>query len=199
MANNRGAQAGMWGGQDGGDGLSQINPDDIESITVLRGANAAVLYGSQGANGVVLITTKKGKAGVTKISVNSGISFENVLETPKLQFKYGGAQEGDRMSWSSTPLTEKKMTQSDIDNFYQTGFTTINGFNIAGGNEKTTAFFSYTNTYSKGVIPNNNYQKHNASFRQSTKFFNDKVKISSNLDAYPRAYVRNRTCSWVII
>ncbi|HEY9489824.1 MAG TPA: carboxypeptidase-like regulatory domain-containing protein, partial [Chryseosolibacter sp.] len=60
MANNIGGQPNMWGGTDQGDGMSQINPDDIESMTVLRGSNAAALYGSQGANGVVLITTKKG-------------------------------------------------------------------------------------------------------------------------------------------
>src|SRR5690606_32616217 len=75
MANNRGGQPGMWGGTDTGDGLSAINPDDIASISILRGANAAMLYGSAGANGVVLITTKQGEAGKTVISLNTGITF----------------------------------------------------------------------------------------------------------------------------
>ena len=79
MANNRGGQPGMWGGFDSGDGMSQINPDDIESITVLKGSNAAALYGSQGANGVVLITTKQGKEGPAKVSISSGITFENIV------------------------------------------------------------------------------------------------------------------------
>ena len=62
MVNNKTSQGGIWGGTDGGDGLSQINPDDIESINVLKGATASILYGSQGANGVVIITTKQGKS-----------------------------------------------------------------------------------------------------------------------------------------
>lgn len=179
MANNRGSQAGVWGGTDGGDGLSQLNPDDIESVTILRGANAAVLYGSQGANGVVVITTKKGKEGVTKVAIQSGISFESIIATPKLQFKYG-ALNGAKESWS-TKSGNTKYTQDDVDKFFQMGYTTINGFSISGGNAKTTAFFSYNNTSAKGIVPNNTYQKHNASFRQSTRFFKDKVKISSSL------------------
>ena len=63
MVNNKSGQPGSYGGRDGGDGLSMINPADIESVNILRGANAAILYGSLGANGVILITTKKGKAG----------------------------------------------------------------------------------------------------------------------------------------
>ena len=179
MANNRRGQPGMWGGTDGGDGLSQLNPDDIESMTILRGANAAVLYGSQGANGVVVITTKKGRAGAAKITVNTGVSFENVIETPELQFKYG-AVGGAKESWA-TKTGDTKYKQSDVDNFFQGGLTTMNGISISGGNDRTTAFFSYNNTYSEGVIPNNSYQKHNASFRQMTGLFDDKLKVSSNL------------------
>ena len=165
-----GSQSGMWGGTDGGDGLSQINPDDIESINILRGANAAVLYGSQGANGVVVITTKKGKEGQVKVSVNSGITFENVIETPKLQFKYG-AEGGAKESWSTTELEEEGYTQSDVDSFFKTGFNVINGVTVSGSSGSTTAYFSYSNTLSNGVIENNKYTKHNVSLRQSTKLF----------------------------
>ena len=83
MANTRGGQPGMWDGVDGGDGISQLNPDDIESISVLRGSNAAALYGSQGANGVVLITTKSGKEGKARVSVSTGLTFENILLKPE--------------------------------------------------------------------------------------------------------------------
>lgn len=89
LANNRGNQPGMWGGTDSGDGISALNPDDIASISILRGANAAMLYGSAGANGVVLITTKQGQAGKTTVSFNTGITFEDIIELPDLQFKYG--------------------------------------------------------------------------------------------------------------
>lgn len=179
MANNRGGQPGMWSGTDGGDGLSQLNPDDIENMTILRGANAAVLYGSQGSNGVVVITTKKGKQGVTRVTLNSGVSLENIIGTPDLQFKYG-AESGGMTSWSTT-AGNTKYKQSDVDGFFQMGYTTINSFSVSGGNQKTSAFFSYANTMAEGVIPNNSYVKHNASFRQSTKMFKEKVKISSNL------------------
>ena len=101
MVNNTGNQPGVWGGIDEGDGLSQINPDDIESISVLKGANASVLYGSQGANGVILITTKSGEAGQAKVTVNSGVTFESVINLPDLQYSYG-AQNGDKNSWSTT-------------------------------------------------------------------------------------------------
>src|SRR5690606_5240247 len=102
MANNVGGQPGMWGGTDQGDGFSQINPDDIESITVLRGPNAAALYGSQGANGVVLITTKKGKEGAARVEFSTGVTLETILKKPELQFKYGAVGNA-KESWSTTP------------------------------------------------------------------------------------------------
>ena len=101
MVNNKTSQGGMWGGWDGGDGLSQVNPEDIESINILKGSNAAALYGSQGANGVVLITTKKGMEGATRVSINTGISFDNPMVMPELQFDYG-AEGGSEQSWSYT-------------------------------------------------------------------------------------------------
>ena len=77
MVNNKGGQPGSYGGTDGGDGLSAINPADIESISILRGASAAILYGSQGANGVVLITTKKGRAGKLAVDFSSKHTFRS--------------------------------------------------------------------------------------------------------------------------
>ncbi len=77
-------------GRDYGDGSADINPDDIESITVLKGGPASALYGNRGGNGVILYTTKSAKNGRTEIEVNSGISFESVNIMPKLQTKYGG-------------------------------------------------------------------------------------------------------------
>ena len=83
-------QAGLWGGQDNGDALSSINPDDIESITVLKGANAAALYGSRGGNGVINITTKRGKArkGIG-VEFSSNYVAETVMKLDDLQQKYG--------------------------------------------------------------------------------------------------------------
>ncbi|HPT21004.1 MAG TPA: SusC/RagA family TonB-linked outer membrane protein [Bacteroidales bacterium] len=175
--NNKGGQPGSYGGTDQGDGLSALNNDDIESVNVLKGSNASILYGSQGANGVVIITTKKGKAGKVDVSINSITTFDQVSGLPEFQFKYGAAG-GSDYSWSTTP---GKYQDSYIKDFFQTGISAINSVSISGGNEKTTAYFSYSNTSAKGVMPTNTYNKHNFSFNQSTKLFNDKLTISSNV------------------
>ncbi len=177
MANNRGGQPGMWGGTDAGDGLSAINPDDIESISILRGSNAAVLYGSQGANGVVVITTKQGTAGKTTVSVNSGYTFEHYLDLPDLQYKYG-ANGNAKESWSTTP---GDYNDEYVENFFQTGHNFNNSVTVSGGNDKTQAYFSYGNISASGITPDNDYTKHNFTFKQSTKMFNDKVTVTSNV------------------
>ncbi|WP_209403133.1 SusC/RagA family TonB-linked outer membrane protein [Pseudozobellia sp. WGM2] len=177
IANNRGSQPGMWGGTDSGDGLSAINPDDIESISVLRGANAAVLYGSQGANGVVVITTKSGKSGKTTVNFNSSYTFEHYLELPDLQFKYG-SEGGAKESWSTSA---GNYDDSYVENFFQTGHNFNNSVSVSGGNEKTQAYFSYGNIRASGITPSNTYDKHNFTFKQSTKLFNDKVTVTSNV------------------
>ncbi len=177
MINRKGSQSGMWGGTDEGDGLSQINPDDIESISILKGANAAILYGSQGANGVVIINTKKGKEGQTTVTFNSSTTFESIMSTPDLQFTYG-SEGGAKESWSYTPGNYES---NYVNDFFQTGHNLVNTLSVSGGNNKTTAYFSYGNTTAQGVIPNNEYQKNNVTFQQSTKLFNDKLKVSSNV------------------
>jgi TonB-linked SusC/RagA family outer membrane protein len=177
MANNRGNQPGMWGGADRGDGLSAINPEDIESISILRGSNAAVLYGSQGANGVVLITTKSGKSGKASVTLNSGFTSEKIIELPELQYNYG-AKGNAKESWSTT---SGKYDDSFVKNFFQTGNNMYNAVTVSGGTDKTKAYFSYANTNASGITPNNNYDKNNFSFKQSTKLLNDKITVSSNI------------------
>ncbi len=179
MLNEKRGQPGMWGGADGGDGLSQLNPDDIESINVLKGLNASILYGSEGANGVILVTTKKGKAGKTSVTLSSTTTFESVLVYPELQFDYG-AVNGAKESWSTTK-GGTNYSEDQMKDFFNTGSNLINGVTISGGNDITTAYFSYANTTAKGVIPNNEYGKHNASFKQSSKLLDDKLTLSSNI------------------
>ncbi len=178
ITNRIGSQASLWGGYDEGDGISQLNPDDIESISLLKGANAAILYGSQGANGVVMITTKKGKEGTMDISVSNATTFENILLYPELQYKYGAVGDA-KESWSTTPLTS--YDDSFIKDFFQRGHNIVTNASISGGTNRTTAYFSYANTMSKGIIPENHYRKDNVTFRQSTKIINDKVTVSSNV------------------
>ncbi|MEY4740085.1 MAG: hypothetical protein RLZZ05_1469 [Bacteroidota bacterium] len=177
MVNNKGGQPGSYGGTDGGDGLSALNPADIESVNVLRGANASILYGSQGANGVILITTKKGKSGKVSVDLNSSTVLEQVSNLPDFQFEYGTATGGD-YSWSKTKGSYQK---TYIDEFFQTGVNATNSVSVSGGSDKTTAYFSYSNSNAKGVLPTNTYNKNTITLNQSTKFFNDKVTLSSNV------------------
>lgn len=177
MVNRKGDQSGMWGGTDEGDGLSQINPEDIESISILKGSNAAVLYGSQGANGVVIITTKKGKEGQTNVSFSSSTIMESIIETPELQFNYGSVG-GAKESWS---YDKGNYANNYVKDFFQTGSNLVNTLSVSGGNNNTTAYFSYGNTSASGVVPNNEYQKNNITFKQSTKLLDDKLTIRSNV------------------
>ena len=176
MVNNKGAQPGSYGGNDRGDGLSSINPADIETVNVLRGANASILYGSQGANGVILITTKKGKAGKTVVDFNSSTVFEQVTGLPDLQFDYGTV--GGDLNWSKVKGSYKK---DYVKDFFQTGSIATNSINVSGGNNQTTAYFSYSNITSKGAMPTNTYDKNTITLNQSTKLFNDKIILSSNV------------------
>lgn len=177
MANNISDQPNMWGGTDRGDGMSQVNPDDIESITVLRGSNAAALYGSQGANGVILITTKKGKEGAAKVEFNTGITLETVLKKPELQFKYGSKSGTEKESWSTTPGS---YADNYVDDWFQTGTNVVNSLAVSGGTDRTSLYFSYGNVSAKGITPTNKYNRNNFTFKQSTKLFNDKVTVSSS-------------------
>jgi len=198
MVNNKSAQPDTYGGTDAGDGLSAINPADIESVSILRGANAAILYGSQGANGVILITTKKGRAGKVSVDFNHSTVLEQVSTLPEFQYKYGSV--GGDYSWTPPDLTTispaelVNVTKSAVTNvqsanyqkgyikdFFKIGNTITNSVSIHGGNDKTTAYFSYSNVSASGVIPTNKYSKNNFSFNQSTKMLNDKITISSNV------------------
>lgn len=196
LVNNKGGQPGSYGGTDAGDGLSAINPADIESVSVLRGANAAILYGSQGANGVILITTKKGRAGKVSIDFTNSTVFDQVSGLPDFQYRYGSV--GADYSWtppsSTTPATALVNINSSavnnvkgnyannyIKDFFRLGNTITNSVAIHGGNDITTAYFSYTNVSSRGTLPTNNYGKNNVSFNMSTKLLNNKLTISSNV------------------
>lgn len=184
MVNNKPSQPGTYGGTDSGDGLSSINPADIESVTILRGANAAILYGSQGANGVILITTKKGKEGKVAIDFSSSTVLDQAANLPDFQYRYGTV--GGDYSWtpsdSGTEVVKSDSYQKGyIEDFFQTGVTATNSLSISGGNNKTTAYLSYSNVSARGIMPTNTYSKHNFSFKQSTKLFNDKLTASAGI------------------
>ena len=176
------SSGGGTGGRDGGDGIANLNPDDIETITVLKGASGATLYGSAGANGVIIITTKKAKAGTAKLDFSSNLTFESPIMTPDLQFKYGqttpqtSSSAGSEDSWGDT-VTPK----DHVDGFFETGRTWINSVSIGGGTEKSQTFFSYSNTDSKGMLPTSALKRHTFNFHQTGKLFGDKVTADADI------------------
>ncbi|MCO5241099.1 MAG: SusC/RagA family TonB-linked outer membrane protein [Chitinophagaceae bacterium] len=163
---------------DQGDGISNLNPDDIESMSILKGASAASLYGSQAANGVILITTKKGKAGVSKIDVSSGLTVDAVAYTPKLQNHYGQTAPGSPESWGAPIST----SYDNISDFFQKGNTWINSISFSSGTEKTQTYLSYANTSANGIVQGNSMGRHNFNFRESSWFLNNKLKLEGNVN-----------------
>lgn len=180
------------GGTDGGDGISNMNPEDIQSITVLKGASAAALYGSQASNGVIMITTKKGVAGTTRINVSSDLTFDKPLFIPPLQFKYGQSvrasegNPGSEDSWGSVVNAPDHVTP-----FFQTGITTFNNISLSGGTDKSQTYFSYSFTDNKGIIPGAKFNKHNINFHQTSDFLNGRLKADLNV-MYVHELAHNR-------
>lgn len=207
------------GMSEGSDPLSLINPDDIESINVLKGANAAALYGSVAANGVVMITTKKGREGRLDISVTSNITFDRPLLTPKIQNVYGATITGNTVQadgWGDkigslatdklvikSPLNTanfgtdayhdiylRNTSKDEVKDFFRTGTTTNNSLSLSGGTEKMTTYFSISNSHAKGMMRNNSYNRNTVNLRQSYHFFGRlKVDVSAN---YAQTITRNR-------
>ncbi|MFI5452161.1 SusC/RagA family TonB-linked outer membrane protein [Pedobacter sp. UC225_61] len=169
---------------DNGDILSTVNSEDIESINFLKGAAATALYGSAGSNGVILITTKKGKQGVGKIDFSSSVTFDNVFGTPELQNSYlqtsapTASDAGSKESWGA-----KGTSKNHVDDFFNQGSTWINSLNFSSGNEKSTNFFSYSNTTNKGIIPTSKFDQNNLNYRNSSKFFDDRLTLDASVMA----------------
>jgi TonB-linked SusC/RagA family outer membrane protein len=178
---------GLTGNRDGGDITSLINPDDVESMTILKGASAAALYGSQGANGVILINTKSGKEGKIKVNFNSTLTIDNVFTLPELQSEYQSLSVGEAIgengnvtnatSWG--PATSG--LSNDVDSFFNTGVTAINSISLSAGSKKAQTYFSYANTNASGVIPNNKLNRNVLNLRETASFLNDKIQLSANI------------------
>lgn len=158
---------------DGGDSdaISSLNPEDIESISVLTGAASAALYGTQGANGVVLITTKKGEEGKLRISYSNDTQFMSPFIMPKFQNTYGSVQ-GSYTSWGDKLETP---TSYDPKDFFQTGFSEINSISLSTGTARNKTYVSAAANNSRGIIPNNTYNRYNFSLRNSAELIKDKL------------------------
>ena len=160
------------GNRDGGDITSLINPDDYEGMTVLKGAAASVLYGSQGANGVILLSSKKAKVGAESFTVSSVTNFDSAAYLPKFQSDYTSAA-GDPRSWGA-----KQKVEGDIDNFFETGVTQITSMAFSKATEGASTSLTYANTDASGIMPGNHLKKNNFGIRQTGKFFKDKLSVT---------------------
>ena len=174
------------GNRDGGDGISNLNPEDVESITVLKGAPAAALYGSQAANGVILITTKKGSTGAHKISFSTSLTIDKAFSLPEMQNRYGVSDGVD--SWGAQ---EALPEQDHLNDFFRTGFTSITSLSVSHGNEKLQNYFSYANTTGRGIVDKNRLSKHNLNLRETSVLFNGRLKLDGNVNIM-RQVVENK-------
>ncbi|MGJ1439361.1 MULTISPECIES: SusC/RagA family TonB-linked outer membrane protein [Sphingobacterium] len=173
----------VFGGQrDGGDPISLINPEDIENISVLKGASAAALYGSQAANGVILVTTKSGKQGRTTINFSSSAQIEQAVSTPKFQNQYGQGSGGKNSNTSVFSWGDKTngANYDNVGEFFRTGSNFTNSLTLSGGNEKNQTYFSYANTLAKGILPENDLMRHNFNLKESASFFDNKLTVEGS-------------------
>jgi TonB-linked SusC/RagA family outer membrane protein len=182
-------------GYDFGNTANDINPGDIESITVLKGAGATSIYGSRGANGVIIITTKKGRSGKIKVEVNSSAVFSDVGILPRTQKQFGQGWDArfwetengswgpeldgvDRL-WGATVDDSRLIkpfsyVKDNVRDLYETGIEYNNTVSLSGGNDNSTFLLSYGNVYNDGVIPTDNdaYRRNTLSLRGATRYKN---------------------------
>lgn len=192
--------------QDFGNRANDINPDDIESMTVLKSASATALYGSRAANGVIVITTKKGKAGEKlKVNLSSSVTFSTPLRLPEVQQTFGQGWNGiddltQNGSWGPRFDGELRVWGNVVDNsqllkpyvalpnnirdFYETGKSFMNTVSVSGGSDKVSYYFSYGNTSENGIIPTDadSYKRNTFSFRGS--YTGNRLSISSSVNYF---------------
>lgn len=163
--------------------IADINPEDVESLTVLTGAAAAALYGSNAANGVVVITTKKGKAGQTSLTVTQNTEFLRPFVMPKFQTRYGtGSLLNPESavidkSWGQRLNASNYMGYSPKNDYFNTGIVTTETVSLSTGTERNQTYLSLGAVDSRGMIPNNKYDRYNFTFRNTSSFLNDKMKL----------------------
>ena len=178
------------GNRDGGDGISNLNPEDVESISILKGAPAAALYGSLAANGVILITTKNGNStGKRCIHFSTGLTFEKAFSLPRMQNSYGVSDVID--SWGEKESLE---VHDNLNDFFRTGLTSMTSVSVSHGNENLQTYFSYANTTGRGIIEGNKLKKHNINLRETAAMFNKRLKLDGNVNVMKQT-VENKPVS----
>lgn len=193
----------LGGGADYGNGAADINPNDIESMTILKGASATALYGARAANGVIMITTKKGKTGKMAVDFNTTTFFTSILRTPKYQSTYGQGWDGihyliENGSWgpafdgivrpwgnivnNSQRIKPYSFQEDQLENFFTTGTSKLNTISVSGGTGESTVRLSYSNTQQDGIYPTDadSFERNTVSLSGTSKV--NKISIAGSLN-----------------
>ena len=182
--NNGSESSSIYATQPGGEGISDINPEDIESISVLSGPAAAALYGSAAAQGVIMITTKKGKEGRVNVAISHSSQFSRPFVHPEFQNSYLN-RPGEVKSWGEK--AESAYGSYDPMDFFNTGSNIQNNVAITAGSDKNQTYLSLGSTNADGIITNNSYDRYNVTFRNSTSMLDDKLTLDFSFN-----YIKER-------
>ena len=172
----------QFGSQGSSDPIADINPEDIESISVLTGAAAAALYGSDAANGAIVVTTKKGKEGKVTVNATAGVEVMTPFVLPRFQNRYGTGDYNssigsDVRSWGQPLNSANNYHYNPAKDYFQTGVTHSESVSVSMGNERNQTYLSGSAIDSYGVVPNNGYHRYNFTFRNTTSFLKDKMHL----------------------
>lgn len=198
--NIEGTLSSITGNVDVGNRASDISPDDIASISVLKGAAATALYGARAKNGAIIITTKRGKAGTTQVQINSSYRWDTPLKLPEFQNEYAQGSYGNYdlkflNGWG--PEISEVQDQlfldfkgdsvrlqaypDNVNDFYETGFTTLNSIGISGGDEKSDYRLGFSNNMQNGIVPESKFRKNSVTLNAGRQF-NDRLSARASLN-----------------
>lgn len=177
------------------DPIADLNPEDIESMSVLTGAAAAALYGSAAANGAIVITTKSGKDGRVRLTVGSSSEWVSAFVTPQFQNRYstgsGLSKEVVRdKSWGRALTNANGGGYDPVKDFFGTGTIFSNNISLSTGNAQNQTYLSVASVHSNGIVPNNKYNRYNFNIRHTTHFLDDKMTLDLGA-GYVKQYDRN--------
>lgn len=175
---NNGETGSIFSNQPGSEGIADINSEDIESISVLSGPAAAALYGSAAAQGVIMITTKKGSKGRVQVTISNSSQFLSPFKMPEFQNSYAN-RPGEVRSWGEKGGSP--YGGFEPEDFFNTGTNIQNNVALTVGNDRNQTYLSVGTTNARGIIPDNKYNRYNFTVRNTTKFLDDKLTLDFSL------------------
>ncbi|MCD8073405.1 MAG: SusC/RagA family TonB-linked outer membrane protein, partial [Alistipes sp.] len=186
-----------FGSQGATEPIADINPEDIESISVLNGAAAAALYGSDAANGVIVITTKRGTVGKLTVTVTSNTEIMSPFVMPRFQTRYGTGDLSSSetvidKSWGHLLNQFNYRGYSPTDDYFRTGVTGTETVSLSTGSERNQTYLSSAAVNSRGIFPNNKYDRYNFTFRNTTSFLEERMTLDVGA-SYIKQEDRNMT------